>query len=554
MRAFAPISRTVFLVSAGYYAFITASHPFFEHGIALAVLASLSAVTCLLGLALWRWLGRGERRPVLIELSAAVMYMLFAANVVAYLSFHLQPAKLVYFILLALIAAGSAPTPRVAFIGVAAAMGGLAVFAPRTGPGFIDQFGFLGLAGGAVALGLAMVTRRTILGELRARLRSDAMALQAEEASRAKTDFLAAMSHEIRNPLNALMGAAQLLSRDPLSPRQQARVDLVMRAGQALLAILNDLLDLSRIEAGRLELAPAPFALSELAETAQATFDTLAGGKEIGFQLRLTQDAAGDFQGDLGRIRQILHNLISNAVKFTDQGQVSVSLHGGPDSLSFSVADTGVGIAPESLERLFERFVQAEAGASGRYGGSGLGLAICRELCEAMGGAITAESVLGEGSRFTVALPLALVAHAPTAPAFDPPTAPLSRRIRVLAAEDDAANREVLGVFLDQIGGDALLVDDGEAAMAAFEAGGFELVLLDIQMPGLGGLEAARRMRAFELESSRPRTPILAVTANVMQRQLDTYGEAGIDGCVAKPIALDELRGAIADLLEGPTG
>ncbi|QUD86136.1 hybrid sensor histidine kinase/response regulator [Phenylobacterium montanum] len=551
MRAFAPITRTVLLVASGYYAFITASHPLYEHGVALAVLASLSAATCLAGIGFWAWLGRGEPRLGLVELWATAMYLLIAANISTYLSFHLQPPKLVYFIFLALVAAGSAPTPRTALVGVVAAMLGLAAFAPRIGPGFVDQYGFLGLAGCAVALGLAMVTRRTILAERRARLRSDALAHEAADASRAKTDFLAAMSHEIRNPLNALMGAAQLLSRDGLSGRQKARVDLVMRSGQALLAILNDLLDLSKIEAGHLELAPAPFALGELAEAARATYEALATGKALRFEVEAAQDYAGDFVGDLGRIRQILHNLISNAVKFTDRGQISVTLRGGPEGLVLSVADTGVGIEPESLARLFERFVQAEAGADRRHGGSGLGLAICRELAEAMGGRIAAESVLGQGSRFTVTLPLPLVEHQADEASVEAPAAALDRPIRVLAAEDDPINRETLGALLEQIGAGVTLVEDGEAALAAFATGGFDLVLLDIQMPGLDGLGAARRIRALEQAEGRPRVPVLAVTANVMSHQLEAYGEAGIDGWVAKPVALAELLGAIVAMVEG---
>jgi signal transduction histidine kinase/CheY-like chemotaxis protein len=381
----------------------------------------------------------------------------------------------------------------------------------------------------------------------------------AEAASRAKTSFLAMASHEIRTPLNGVLGMAQALERDnALSPEQRERVAVIRHSGEALLHVLNDVLDVSKIEAGKLELDYAPFDLEALAWAAHAEFSPSAARKGLAFDLQVDDTACGFFMGDAGRVRQVLVNLISNALKFTEAGAVEVVVAGPTLGVRLLVRDTGVGIAPSRVEQIFEKFVQADSSTTRRFGGTGLGLAICKELCAAMGGTIAVESSLGTGSCFVVDLPLARC-PAP-APAN---TAPLAvadsdglKAMWVLAAEDNAVNQLVLRTLLDQIGVEAVIVESGAEAFSAWEASAFDLILMDIQMPEMDGPSAARAIRAREAATGRRRTPIIAVTANAMTDQIEAYAAAGMDGFVAKPIDVAALYAAIAKVgdVTGPAG
>ncbi len=371
----------------------------------------------------------------------------------------------------------------------------------------------------------------------------------AEAASRAKSSFLAMASHEIRTPLNGVLGMAQALERDALSPQQRERVAVIRRSGEALLAVLNDVLDVSKIEAGGLELECAPFNLEALARTAHAGFGASAAEKGLAFDLRIEDSARGFFLGDEARVRQVLANLISNALKFTESGAVEVTVAGSSRGVRLAVLDTGVGIAPDRAEQIFEKFVQADASTTRRFGGTGLGLAICKELCTAMGGTIAVRSELGLGSLFTVDLSLAQ-SPAP-APAAEAPAEPLAQRaavgaMRVLAAEDNAMNQIVLRILLDQIGVETVIVDSGVEAVSAWETTDFNLILMDIQMPGMDGPTAARAIRDREAATTRPRTPIVALTANAMTDQVESYAASGMDAVVAKPIDVAALYAAIA--------
>jgi PAS domain S-box-containing protein len=372
----------------------------------------------------------------------------------------------------------------------------------------------------------------------------------AEAANRAKSDFLAMVSHEIRTPLNGVLGMAQAMANDSLPDRQRERLQVVSRSGTTLLAILNDILDLSKIEAGKLELEHADFDLSELALGAHAAFTALANAKGLSFDLQVAGDAEGAYRGDSVRVRQVLYNLISNAVKFTDTGEVRVKINRSASSIRFKVEDTGAGIAPERIDRLFEKFVQADSSTTRRYGGTGLGLAICAELCKAMGGSIQVESALGVGSRFVVELPLERVeADLMTdVRQRDAQTLPLGAHLRVLAAEDNPVNQLVLKTLLDQLGLWPTIVDNGAAALEAWERDEWDLVLMDVQMPLMDGPSAARELRAREMASGRRRTPIIALTANAMTHQIQSYRDSGMDAVVAKPISVGELFAAISDL------
>ncbi|WP_331086349.1 ATP-binding protein [Phenylobacterium sp.] len=381
---------------------------------------------------------------------------------------------------------------------------------------------------------------------------------EAEAANHAKSAFLAIMSHEIRTPLNGILGMTQALAADPaLSPAQLGRLTVIRESGQSLLAILNDILDLSKVEAGKLELESIEFDLADLVRGAHDSFSALAAQKGLDCRLRIDPAARGTYLGDPTRLRQILYNLISNALKFTEEGEVHISIATVPGGLRMTVEDTGAGIEPAQLERLFRKFEQADPSSTRRYGGTGLGLAICRDLCALMGGAIHVESELGRGSRFLVTLPLVKVrAAAPQSviPGAAEPQAPEDAgALRVLAAEDNPTNQQVLMALLGPAGVEATMVDDGEQAVEAWASGGFDLILMDIQMPRMDGLTATRTIRAREAELGRPRTPIIALTANAMSHQVEEYLAAGMDGFVPKPIDLRALYEAIQAVQAAPS-
>jgi len=376
---------------------------------------------------------------------------------------------------------------------------------------------------------------------------------EANAASNAKSAFLATMSHEIRTPLNGVLGMAQAMTRDELSPVQRDRLTVVRQAGETLLALLNDLLDLSRIEAGKLELEDGIMDLDQMLGGVQATFTTLASEKDVSFRLELEEAALGVWRGDPTRVRQILYNLVSNAVKFTARGEVTVRVGFEAPHLIFEVADTGPGIPADRIGALFQKFVQADTSTTRRYGGSGLGLSICRQLSQMMGGDVEVRSEVGRGSVFTVRLPLVRGAASEIAampgtqpgPELDPATAAL----RVLAAEDNPMNQLVLKTLLAQVGVVVECVADGREAVAAWAGGEWDVILMDVQMPVMGGPEAAREIRARETREHRRRTPIIALTANAMEHHRSEYIEAGMDALVPKPLEMERLIQALQSVL-----
>jgi signal transduction histidine kinase/CheY-like chemotaxis protein len=386
---------------------------------------------------------------------------------------------------------------------------------------------------------------RTALRKARGEARQGAVA--AEAANAAKSTFLATMSHEIRTPLNGVLGMAQAMAGDELSQRQRDRLSVIHRSGEALLAILNDVLDLSKIEAGKLELEQVEFELAEVARGAYSAFTALANKKGLSFALDIER-ARGRYRGDPTRLRQILYNLISNALKFTEQGEIRVIAIRDGGMLELSVRDTGVGIARENLEKLFAKFDQLDSSTTRRFGGTGLGLAICRELAHLMAGEITVESDLGLGSKFTLRVPLERVGEERSVATMAEARAEADAQdiaLRVLAAEDNAVNQLVLKTLLHQMGVDPTVVDNGEQAVKAWESGDWDVILMDVQMPIMDGISATAVIRNSEADTGRARTPIIALTANAMAHQVDQYIAAGMDGHVAKPIQAAELFEAL---------
>ncbi|WP_421932910.1 ATP-binding protein [Phenylobacterium sp.] len=371
------------------------------------------------------------------------------------------------------------------------------------------------------------------------------LAVEAQAGSRAKSEFLATISHEIRTPLNGVLGMAQVMERGELSAAQRERLSIVQASARALLGVVNDVLDISKIEAGNMAISPAPFRLDLFAEGVRRLYDVLAQEKGLAFDLTLTDSAPGHRLGDEVRLRQIVSNLISNALKFTEAGEIAVAITAADDDVVIQVRDTGPGIAPADQAQVFERFVQADGSNTRRAGGTGLGLAICRELAVLMGGEISLASTPGEGSCFTVRLPMPVTGE--VQPVAAPPPAPEPAASgRILVVDDNPTNRLVLQTMLEEGGLASATAHDGVEALSAWEGGDWDAILMDIRMPRMDGLDATRAIRAGETGRNRPRTPIIAVTASVLAHEAEAYRAAGMDDVVAKPVDADTLLDAIS--------
>ena len=376
---------------------------------------------------------------------------------------------------------------------------------------------------------------------------AEAAVKAAEMANAAKSDFLSVMSHEIRTPMNGVLGMVQAMQGDPLSDLQRERLDVIRGSGETLLAILNDILDLSKIEAGKLELEETDFDLAQLGLDVFSAFRSDAEAKGLKFTLETAPSAHAVFRGDAIRVRQILYNLVSNAVKFTGAGSVSIYLGRSDADVVLSIRDTGVGMQPEQVSRLFEKFTQADSSTTRQFGGSGLGLSICKRLCEAMGGEVSVESEFGRGSHFEVKLPLSFIGEAGVAAPAAAHEAPEfeARALRILVAEDNPTNQLVLKTLLGQVGLEPVMAPDGVHAVSAWEAEHWDLILMDVQMPAMDGPTATQHIRRREAETGRAAVPIIALTANAMKHQIEGYFAAGMTAFVSKPIVVADLFAAM---------
>lgn len=398
--------------------------------------------------------------------------------------------------------------------------------------------------GTAVALQSVLMADMTELVDSLRRARNEAQA-----ANEAKSTFLSVMSHEIRTPLNGILGMTQAMIQDAVDARQRSRLDIVLRSAETLLAILNDLLDLARIEAGQMALESIAFDMGDLCSGAYAAFTALANKKGLSFSCDISA-VESRYCGDPTRIRQIVYNLISNAIKFTEQGQVGIRGRSTEDGLELVVFDTGIGIAPAMLNDIFEQFRQADASINRRFGGTGLGLGIARNLAALMGGSITVESQPGMGSTFTVFLPIPR-AEDGTPAAILPDLVAVSSQgtLRILAAEDNHVNQLVLRTLLEPACATLTVVDNGLEALEAWRLESWDVILMDINMPVMGGLEASRMIREQERSTGRQATPIIALTANAMAHQLKDYEGIGINATVAKPIQLALLFSTLSEVI-----
>jgi PAS domain S-box-containing protein len=382
-------------------------------------------------------------------------------------------------------------------------------------------------------------------------------ALEAAEASnRAKSQFLANMSHEIRTPMNGVVGVADALSATPLTASQRDMVSIIQSSAKALNRLLSDVLDLARVEAGRLDINREPFRLDELVRDAAALFEPSARAKALDFSLTVSDDAADVVEGDPVRIQQILFNLLSNAVKFTAAGSVRLDVTrrsdaSGASEIWFEVHDTGVGFDASKSQAVFDRFQQADGSITRRYGGSGLGLTISRELAELMGGSLTAESEQGAGALFRLRLPLPVCTDLAAAarPALQDQRLQEAESLRVLVADDHPTNLKVIELILGAAGCELVQVENGALAVEAFKTQTFDVVLMDLQMPVMDGLSAIAAIRAWESAQGRAPSPILALSANALPEHVEATRTAGADGHLAKPLTASALFDALDRVL-----
>ncbi|OAN44098.1 response regulator [Magnetospirillum moscoviense] len=365
---------------------------------------------------------------------------------------------------------------------------------------------------------------------------------QAERSARIKADMLAMMSHEIRTPLHGILGTVRLLMDSRLDTEQTNTLKIVHSSGEALLAILNDALDLAKLEAGKLAIDPVRFELAEAVESVVALMESRAREKAVDLVLDVAPGLPGAVIGDPIRLKQVLLNLVGNAIKFTEAGRVTVSVAASANGMiTFSVTDTGIGIDPKALPGLFADFVQQDASIARRFGGTGLGLSICKKLVTLMEGDIQVESTPGVGSTFRVRLPMPM-APAATAPSPETPRAD-DAPLTILVADDNPVNQRLAKVILTQHNHVVHLASDGEAAVKAVAQGRFDVVLMDVRMPVIDGLEATRRIRA--LSGPAAQTPVLAVTGMALDEELQTCLAAGMTDVVVKPYSRSTLFDAI---------
>ena len=390
-------------------------------------------------------------------------------------------------------------------------------------------------------LGYAVDAVRLMRGSAKALEKAEAEAL---EASRAKSAFLAMMSHELRTPMNGVLGLAHALRGTDLDKRQSEYLEMIEQSGHGLMTILNDVLDLSKIEAGKLELEVAPFDIRKLAAQIRLVWSETARLKGLDLTLEVDPETPAWLSGDAARVRQVLMNLVSNALKFTETGHVLVRVGPAEDGIVLTVADTGLGMSDEQIGRLFTPFAQGDRSTARRFGGTGLGLAICRQLAQMMGGEIGVVSTLGQGSSFAVRLAL------PAAIALDDivgTDAALDLAgVRVLVVDDNAVNQMVARAILEAVGVCVATEADGYTALARLRVEDFDVVLMDVHMPVMDGVEAVRRIRSGE--GGRVDLPVVALTADAMVGDAERLLAQGFDDAHPKPIQPAGLLATVASL------
>lgn len=562
---YAPMVRSYALILGVYYILLTAGHLLVLKGDLAIVMACLAATSGVLILTLRFTLLRAIKDLSLLGLGVFFINLLAITNVVTHTSYAGDEAQFVYLLMLAFASAILGPSLRV--VGATLSLVAIsAVFLTVTGTeAMLVSKVFTGVTAVVGSFAASLFLHRMVQSQVdfrvqssdlleiveRERIRAQNMADEADFANRAKTDFLANMSHELRTPLNGVVGIANTLAATKLDAQQKEMVDLIDASGRTLARLLSDILDFSKIEAGKVEIEREAFDLRAELDASALLLQTYAADKKLQFGVTYGEHARGWFYGDATRIKQIVANLVSNAVKFTNQGEVQVFIGWSEASeiLEIKVCDTGIGFDKEIGRRLFQRFIQADTSITRRFGGTGLGLAICRGLIEAMGGGLNWESEPGEGSTFIVRIPLERemapsLTASPDASQY-PVASDADAPLRILAAEDHPTNQKVLRLILEPLGIDLTMCEDGMAALKAYQSSRFDVVLMDMQMPIMDGLSATQAIREHERAYHLPATPVVMVTANAMRQHRDQAIEAGANSHLAKPYTPSSLMIAI---------
>ncbi len=541
-----PVARrgVTFLLStcaiAGAIALVTLTAiPADARGPVLAFLASVIALPLLLRLGM---------RPVLVQSTALIVLTIFLTSM-CLLESRLYLQQLYWFAMLPLCGGLLVGRLGLLFGTLAAATGIAIVLGERAATYAADAPFGISLTEAAIDVGAFLVGVASLTA-MYVGLHTDAVQ-RAENAARARSAFLAQMSHELRTPMNGVLGMLQLHDAHAPAAERHVQLQVMRRSGEAMVAIIDDLLDFSRLEADELQLADAPFDPAEVVNDAVSLYLPQASDKGLTLITRIEADMPARLSGDALRIGQVLRNLVSNAVTFTPAGEVQIELAWADGVLSGAVTDEGIGVAPETLPQLFKPFHQANANTARRFGGSGLGLAICRGLCRRMGGDIAVQSVPGKGSRFAftcLARRDEVSVRLRQAPEIDDDAAASSiapctdaglqnhARLsgRVLVVDDNDVNRVVGARFCERAGLVVTLANDGEMALAALAHAHFDIVLMDCQMPTMDGFEATRRIRA--LPDARAMVPIVALTASTLPDDLQRCREVGMNEVLAKPL------------------
>ncbi|MEY3233410.1 ATP-binding protein [Aquidulcibacter sp.] len=568
---YAPMARAYALILGVYYILLTAGHLLILKGDLAIVMACLAATSGAIILTLRFTLLRTVKDLKVLGLSVFLVNLFAVTNVVTHASYASDEIQFVYLLMIAFSSGILGPTLRVVGVSLALVTIGGAFLTITGSEALIVTKFFTGLTAVVGSLAASIFLHRIVRSQVdfrvqsqdlleiveRERIRAQNMADEADFANRAKTDFLANMSHELRTPLNGVVGIANTLVATKLDVQQKEMVDLIDASGRTLARLLSDILDFSKIEAGKVEIERVAFDLRAELDASALLLQTYAADKKLQFCVTYGEHARGWFFGDATRIKQIVANLVSNAVKFTDHGEVHVFIDWSETSeiLEIKVRDTGIGFDKETGRRLFQRFIQADTSITRRFGGTGLGLAICRGLIEAMGGGMNWESEPGVGSTFIVRIPLERE-MAPSLTASpdalqDPAASDTDAPLRILAAEDHPTNQKVLRLILEPLGIDLTMCDDGIAALKAYQTSRFDVILMDMQMPVMDGLTATQAIREHEKAHHLPETPIVMVTANAMRQHRDQAIEAGANSHLAKPFTPASLMTAIeAALIE----
>lgn len=573
---YAPLSRVFVTVLAVYYALLVGAHLALLPGTLGQIMAGIAGATAVVGAALRFGPLKAPANLKTVVLATVFFEALVVANVASHGLLAHDQGQMAYLLMMAFAFAMVGPTVGAVTVSlsiVAAAACAMTVLGPPealVNNIFTSVTAVVGswaaarwVHGSVRAQAASRADAEALLLDVkRERARAEALAREAEASNRAKSEFLSTMSHELRTPLNGVVGIASALKATGLTPTQTDMADLIESSGRTLARLLGDILDMAKIEAGRIEIEARPFDLrAELERQAGLMFP---GGVAKGLDCRLTLTPPGPVwvHGDAVRLQQIIANLVSNAIKFTQAGSVTIHSTWDETTSRFDlvVEDTGVGFDADQASRLFQRFVQADSSISRRFGGTGLGLAICKALCETMGGGIRATGTPNRGARFHMWLSLPR-AEAPetaepaSAPSFDAGLLAgdiVDAPLRVLVVEDHATNRKVVDLILSPLGIALTMAEHGAAALDAIARDGpFDVVLMDMQMPVMDGLTATRAIRAEEARTGAAAMPVIMLTANAMAEHKSAAFRAGADLHVAKPVTPAALIGAIEAALDG---